>query len=168
LNRIRGLAFETDAQVNYGSAGGAVVDLQGRVMGLAADINSSQESRHGINSGVAFAVPVSQLLDVLPRLKAGHDIQARAHPFLGIGFKNDEEDIDGVYVDRVITHSGAEQAGLKSGDVIVGLNGKEVFTRPDFLEQVSGLKPGDVIQLKIRRGEATLAVSLTVGTRPKP
>ncbi len=165
LGRFQGNAFETDAQVNYGNAGGAVVDGQGRVVGIAARITT--DARHGINSGVAFAVPGDRILDGLPQLKEGAMIQVPPAPFLGIAFKNNEDEIDGVYVDRILPNSGAAESDLKAGDVVIGMEEKEVFTRSDFLEQIRERKPGDIVRLRVRRGEEKLTVSLTVGKRPR-
>lgn len=163
LSRVRGNAFETDAQVNYGNAGGAVVDVEGRLLGVATRVDLA--ASHGINSGVSFAAPGDLVRDSLPQLRGGKSILAKTSPFLGIAFKGDEEDIDGVHVESIVPNSGAAQSGLKPGDVVVGLNEKDVYTRPDLLEQVRKCKPGEVIQMRVRRGEEILTLSVKVGKR---
>lgn len=164
LDRAHGNAFETDAQVNYGNAGGAVVDVEGRLLGIATRVAAA--ASHGINSGVAFAAPGALVREGLSKLKEGKTILASRAPFLGIAFRNDEEDIDGVYVDDIVPASGAARSDLKAGDVVVGLNGKDIFTRPDLLAQVRTCKPGEIIRLKVRRGEVFLTIPLTVGKKP--
>ncbi len=164
LGRHGGTAFELDASVNYGSAGGAVADIRGRLMGLASRVMPS--APQGVDSGVAFAVPAAGILAVLPDLKAGRTIEASKPPFLGVAFEEGDAGTDGVLLSQVVPGSGAERGGLQPGDVVVAVDGKPVFTRIELVGLVGGFKPGERLEITVRREGGTRTLPVVLSERP--
>jgi serine protease DegQ len=163
---LRGLGYQnfiqTDASINPGNSGGALVNLNGDLVG----INSAIFSPSGGNIGIGFAIPSSLAGDVMNQLvKTG----AVKRGSLGIETQSLTPEIaemlgaqagKGAVVTRVLTDSAAENAGLRPGDVILSVNGKNVNTEQD-LHNTEGLLPiGSDVQLGILRdGKATTATA---------
>ncbi len=156
--------IQTDAALNLGNSGGALVDAEGRLIG----INQSIVSGSGANAGVGFAIPVNQARTVLERLAKDGKI---ARGYLGV--KPQElnrglarqfavPDQNGALVADVFPDTPAEKAGIKQGDVIVEVNGKEINDDRHLRLTVSQLAPGTKVTVKaLRRGaEKTFAVTL--------
>lgn len=146
--------IQTDAAVNPGNSGGALVNLNGDLIG----INTAIASPTGAYAGYSFAVPANIVKKVVEDLKEYGVVQ---RGFLGVNIKNiDSElakaqnlsDLKGVYIENVNKGSAAEDAGLKSGDVIKQINGIEVNSAPKLQEIVAQYRPGDKIQVKYSRG----------------
>ncbi|MDP5169632.1 MAG: trypsin-like peptidase domain-containing protein [Bacteroidia bacterium] len=158
--------IQTDAAVNPGNSGGALVDLQGNLIG----VNTAIASPTGAYAGYAFAVPANIVKKVVSDLKT-YGIVQRA--FLGVvtgvnlnGDKAKELDVEvteGVYIQGLSEIGGAYQAGLREKDVIVEIQGFPIKNDARLLEIVSRSSPGDVIQVKvIRDGKAkSFPVTLT-------
>jgi len=145
--------IQTDAAINPGNSGGALVDLQGGLIG----INTAIASPTGSYSGYGFAVPSNIVSKVVEDLLKYGTVQ---RGFLGITIRSvnstlaKDKDLNvanGVYVDSVADESGAEIAGLKPGDVITNVNGRDVHTSPELMEIVARQRPGDVVALKVNR-----------------
>lgn len=150
LNRIHGKAVQTDAKTSPVNYGGPLVDLEGRVVGVIAPL-SMQGEYAGVDlydSGIGFAVPADDLPAVVERLKKGLEI----HPaFLGIR-PDPRHASGGVRVAEVVPGTAAEEAGLKEGDVIVGLDGKAVGSFLEFFSVLGRLEAGDRVALEIENG----------------
>ena len=156
--------IQTDASINPGNSGGALVDAEGRLIG----INTAILSRSGGNQGIGFAVPVNLARGVMEQLiKHGKVVRG----FLGVGIQDltpelakqfNLPDSGGALVNDVIAGGAAEQAGLKSGDVIVELNGKPVPDSRNLKLMVGHLAPGAKTTVKVLRDgkEKTLTVNL--------
>ena len=156
--------IQTDAAVNPGNSGGALVDLNGNLIG----INTAIATQTGSYSGYSFAVPVSIVKKVMDDLLKYGVVQ---RGFLGVSIQDvdaklaDEKGIrkiEGVYVAAVSEDGAADKAGIKEGDVILKINGKEVNSSSALQEEVSRYYPGDEIEVTLRRkgDEKTLKARL--------
>lgn len=156
--------LQTDAAVNPGNSGGALVNAKGELVG----INTAIQSPTGSYSGYSFAVPVNIARKVVSDLREYGKVQ-RAVMGIRMGEvtpafaqENGLKETSGIYIGEVLTGGAAQKAGLKQGDVIRGINGIEVKTAPEFQEQLAKYTPGNTIQLLISRGgkERTVDVVL--------
>jgi len=159
--------IQTDAAVNPGNSGGALVNTSGQLIG----INSAIASPTGSYAGYSYAIPSNIVRKVTNDLMQYGSVQ---RAYLGIEYI-DRQNLspeqlkelgisrhDAVYVARVMPGGGAERAGLKKGDFITKINGVTVSTEPELLEQIARYKPGDHISITyVRDGkEATTSVEL--------
>jgi S1-C subfamily serine protease len=160
--------FQTDAGVTDTSCGGAMVDVQGRVLGVATLWSPVQ---HGRNSGIGFGVPWDRVVGALPSLKAGKSYKY-GNGFLGVTWGPSGE--DEVRVQEVVPGQPAAQAGMKPGDRVVAIDGKEVKNLMDAAEGVRTHSAGERIRVTVERddpaapGKKTrLDIEVTLGARPK-
>ena len=160
LGRVWGKAIQTDAKISPINYGGPIVDIQGRVQGILIPASpSGNDETAGFewyDSGIGFAIPMEDVLAVLPRLKEGKDLQKG---ILGIAMKN-QQDIYGVLpeIGAVLQGSAAAKAGLKPGDVIVEIEGKPVV-RMAQIQHILGVKyTGEKVSLKYKRGKDVVEV----------
>ena len=158
----------TDASINRGNSGGPMFDLNGNVIG----INSQILSPTGGNVGIGFAIPAEEAKPVIDTLMKGGKI---ARGYLGIGMQDLTDDIAdglgvpkgrGTVVARVEPGQPAEKAGLKQGDVIVKVDGKDVTPDQTLSYLVANVKPGTRVPLELYRDGKRQTLSITVGTRP--
>ena len=156
--------IQTDAAVNPGNSGGALVNTKGELVG----INTAIASRTGSYSGYSFAIPVSIVKKVVDDLKQYGEVQ---RAILGVRIQNVNADIakenkldkvSGVYVASTEDDGAAQAAGIKKGDVITAVDGIEVNTSNELQEQISKHRPGDVVQIALNRDnkEKTFKVTL--------
>lgn len=145
--------IQTDAAVNPGNSGGALVDSQGRLLG----INTAIATRTGAFSGYSFAIPVNLAARIADDIIEYGSFQ---RTFLGVTIVDlDSEyakelgvDISqGVVIEELVDGGSAQYAGLLPKDVIIGVNGRNVKSVPELQEIVGRSKVGDVLQLKINR-----------------
>jgi serine protease Do len=160
--------IQTDASINRGNSGGPMFDLNGNVIG----INSQILSPTGGNVGIGFAIPAEEAKPVIDTLMKGQKI---ARGYLGIQMQNLDDDLAdglgvpkgrGTIVGRVEPGQPAEKAGLKQGDVIVKVDGKDVTPDQTLSYIVANVKPGTRIPLELYRDGKPMSLTLTVGTRP--
>jgi len=154
--------IQTDAAVNPGNSGGALVNLKGELVG----INTAIMSPTGSYAGYSFAVPVSLVKKVYDDLLEYGTVQ-RALLGIRIGDVNaklaKEENLGvnrGVYIASVGDQSAADLAGLESGDVIIAVNEKSVNNTSELQEQVALNRPGDQVWIKYIRNQKTQTVSV--------
>ncbi len=168
VNRVWGKAIQTDAKISPVNYGGALVDVDGSVMGVLVPLspqdNSPVAGVEWYDSGIGFAIPLVDVLTTLDRLKLGKDLR----PGLA-GFNFASTDLYGgdTKIDRVRYDSPMYRAGFKDGDVIAELDGHKV-TRPAQVRHVLGSKiEGDKLAITIKRGDETKQADLTlVGELP--
>jgi Do/DeqQ family serine protease len=150
--------IQTDAAINRGNSGGALVNLQGGLIG----INTALMSPTGTYSGYGFAIPANIVSKVVEDLLEYGSVQ---RGYLGVQIRNIDGDLaqsldldrpEGVYIDSVMAGSAAADAGLLPDDVIRGINGSEVLTTPELQERIARYRPGDQIHLKVLRDGETL------------
>ncbi len=149
-------AIQTDAPVNQGNSGGPLLDAAGNVIGVVSQIASET----GGNVGIGYAVPSDTVRTVVDGLLRDGEIQ-RAY----LGVRLAELD-SGVRLADVIDGQPAGDAGLRAGDTVLEVAGKKVDTAGDVQSAVAARKPGDELELKIRRGGSERTVTVKLGTRP--
>ncbi len=149
-------AIQTDAAINPGNSGGPLLDGQGRVVGINSQIASSS----GGNEGIGYAVPIETAKEVADALIAGRSIE---RPFLGVQLADDD---NGAQVAEVTSGSPAAAAGLKQGDVITEVDGKQATSADDVRRAVAAGEPGDKLELTVRRDGASTTATATLGKRP--
>jgi Do/DeqQ family serine protease len=158
--------LQTDAVVNPGNSGGALVNLAGELIG----INTAIATRTGSYSGYSFAVPstlVKKVMDDLMKhgtVQRGllgvniRDISPELGEFLGKEFPVEQ----GVYVGGVNDNSGGKEAGLKEGDIIIGVDGRKTNTVANLQEMVARKRPGDKVEVEYIRDGKTLKTTATL------
>lgn len=160
--------IQTDASINMGNSGGALVDFEGRLVG----INTAIFSRSGGNQGIGFAVPANLAKSVMESLlKSGKVMRG----FLGVGLQPLTDDLvkafnlksdQGVLIAEVQAKSPAEKAGVKTGDVVVSVDSKPVKSTRELQLLIGSMSPGSKVALKIfREGQEK---NFTVDLAEKP
>jgi len=157
--------IQTDAAVNPGNSGGPLFNLKGEVIG----VNSQIFSRSGGFQGLAFAVPIDVAMQVADQIEHYGKV---SHGRLGIAIQEVNQALaenfglkspTGALVSSVEKDSPADKAGLKVGDVILKLDGKEISRSSDLPPMVSALKPGSKITLDVWRNASPLELTASVG-----
>ena len=155
--------IQTDAAINQGNSGGALVNAHGELVGINAVLSSPT----GAYAGYGFAIPTSIMTKVVSDLKefgtvqrailgiSGHDLDDRTKD-------KDLGTVEGVYVAEVTDGSGAKAAGIEAGDVIIKIAGKKIHNMAELQENLAMHRPGDKVEVTILRGkkEKTLDVTL--------
>ena len=149
-------AIQTDAAINPGNSGGPLLDIQGRLVGVADQI-ATGTSGTATNTGVGFAVPVDVVKSDLSQLERG---LTPTHAYLGIG-ATDATPI-GALVQSVTAKSPAADAGVEKGDVIVALDATKITGAGDLVAAIAGHHPGDRVTLTIERASNQVSVPLTL------
>lgn len=156
--------IQTDAAVNPGNSGGALVGIEGKLVG----INTAIASKTGQYAGYSFAVPASIANKVFKDIKEFGEVK---RGFLGVRIRKVTEDIaqdnnlaniTGAYVEKTTPNSAAEEAGLQSGDIILSVDGKEVTSVPKLQEIVGLKRPGDKVKVTIVRDGEKIKKELTL------
>lgn len=157
--------IQTDAAINSGNSGGALVNSEGKVIG----INTLKLSGTGIE-GIGFAIPINSTTDITSQLIQYSKVK---RPYIGIsGIDLDESTakkynlVVGVYVKSVEDFSAAEKGGLKSGDVIIEADGKSIKTMDELNEIKNSHNIGDEMKLKINRDGNEKEITITLGEQP--
>jgi serine protease Do len=154
--------IQTDAAINPGNSGGALVDAEGRLVG----INTAILSRSGGNQGIGFAIPMALARDVMESLvKDGKVTRGYLGVMIqdvttGLAHQFNLKDQKGALIGDVVPKGPADQSGLKTGDVILEFNGKPVRDSRNLKLQVARSKPGEPVEMKFLRDGA--AKTLTV------
>ena len=154
--------IQTDAAINSGNSGGALVNSQGQVIG----INTLKVSSTGVE-GIGFAIPVNSTTDVIDQLKTYKKVK---RPYIGISGRDLNAAtakrynmVEGVYIITVDEFSAAEKAGLKIGDVIIEADGKKIKTMNELNEIKNTHSIGDSMKLKIYRDGSEKEITLVLG-----
>jgi S1-C subfamily serine protease len=149
---------QTDAAINPGNSGGPLVNREGQVLG----INVSIFTDSGANDGVGFAVPADIATTYADAIVSGEPIESA---FLGVSLSGDvaTEGQAGAVIAEVIEGSGAETAGIQTGDVIIALDGVPVLGGDDLQAQVRAHQPGETVEVLIIRDEEEITITATLG-----
>jgi putative serine protease PepD len=150
--------IQTDAPINPGNSGGALVDKQGRLIGMNTSIRTGGATSSG-SVGVGFAVPGDTIKATVDRMLKGEVTDVA---FLGVGQANVENNPEGVLVGSVSASSPASAAGIRQGDLITSVNGDKVSTFADIRARIQTAKPGDVFDIKITRDGQSQTVKATL------
>ena len=151
-------AIQTDAAINHGNSGGPLLDMNGRVIGVNAQI----ESDSGGNDGVGFAIGSNAAKNVADTLISGGKVQ---HAYLGIRV-NDASGNGGAEVVSVVSGSPADKGGMKAGDVVTAIAGTEITSGDDLTAAVAAHKPSDVVNVTVTRNGKSETLKITLGVRP--
>lgn len=156
--------IQTDASVNRGNSGGALVNLKGEMVG----INTAILSPTGGNVGISFAIPSSIVQKVVKDLIEFGTVQ---RAIMGVQIQeinadlareNNLDALTGVFVDAVNDNSAAKAAGIESGDVITEINGVTVKSPSELQEMVGRYRPGDKISVTLKRKDKTKQIEVTL------
>ena len=163
VDRGWGLAVQTDAAVSPMNYGGPLIDIAGRVIGIVAPLPAEpakmMRGTELYDAGIGFAVPLEDLLAVLPRLAAGESL---ASGILGITYRS-RDAINGAPVIATVRQgSPAARAGLRPGDRIVAVDGRPVRRIADARHAVAPRHAGDAIDVEIERGQGEKTNRVTV------
>lgn len=157
--------IQTDAAINSGNSGGALVNSDGQVIG----INTLKLSGSGVE-GIGFAIPINSTLDVIDQLI---DHKKVLRPYIGITGINIDEELSkqenleiGVYVKSVEDFSPAEKAGIKPGDVIIKADGKDVEDMDDLNEVKNSHQIGETMTLVVTRNGEERELTVTLEETP--
>ena len=157
--------IQTDAAINSGNSGGALVNSEGQVIG----INTLKLQGEGIE-GMGFAIPINSTEDVTSQLIQYSKVK---RPYIGItGMDLDEQTakannlVEGIYVKAIDDFSAAEKAGLKIGDVIIQADGKDIKTMDELNEIKNSHQIGDEMTVKVNRDGEERDLTITLGEQP--
>jgi putative serine protease PepD len=148
-------AIQTDAAINHGNSGGPLLNLAGNVIGITSQIQSDS----GANDGVGFAIPSNTVQTIVQQLISTGKVE---HPLLGVRVGSAS---NGASVESVESGSGADNAGIKAGDVITAVDGTAITSGQQLRTIIAAHKPGDQLQVEIRRSGATKTLTVTLGSR---
>ncbi|RZS91811.1 putative serine protease PepD [Motilibacter rhizosphaerae] len=155
-------AIQTDAAVNPGNSGGALVDAAGRVVGINSAIASlSSGSGQSGSIGVGFAIPIDTAKVIAAELAKGQTVQ---HPVLGVTITDATGGSAGAQIGTVVSGGGADKAGLKAGDVITAVDGSAVRDAEGLQAAISGHQPGQSVSVTYTRGGSSSTTTVTLGS----
>lgn len=158
--------IQTDAAINPGNSGGALVDKNGKLIG----INTLIASTSGSSSGVGFAIPVDYAMKIAEQIIAG---QTPSHAQLGVSLTTVNSSVaarynlpvsEGAYVTRVTSSSGASKAGIAEGDIITKVGDSKVTSASDLIIAVRSHNPGDTVSVTFNRSGSEQMVDVVLGT----
>jgi putative serine protease PepD len=154
-------AVQTDAALNPGNSGGPLLNAKGEVVGIVDQIATDGNAEQ--SSGVGFAVPIDLVKSQLTTLEAGQKVE---HAYLGVATSDAPNQTGGAAIGQVTAGGPAAGAGIRAGDVVTKLGGATVSTSSDLVAAIADHKPGDKVQVTIRRGSGTIQRTVTLGTQP--
>jgi Do/DeqQ family serine protease len=156
--------LQTDASVNPGNSGGALVNLKGELVG----VNTAIASETGTFQGYSFAVPANLVKKVIEDLQKYGEVQ---RALMGVEIVDVNADVakdkklqsvEGVYIAKVNTNSGAAEAGIESGDVILEIDSRKVNSRSELQAIVASKRPGDKVAVLFRRDNTERKTTITL------
>ncbi|NNG18597.1 PDZ domain-containing protein [Naumannella sp. ID2617S] len=160
-------AIQTNAAINPGNSGGALVDVNGRLIGITSSIATlgSGQGESG-NIGIGFAIPANEVRSTVDQLISGG---AARHAYLGVSAvdatgKVGQATFSGAGVRQVVAGSPADQAGLKTGDVVLAINGEAVPSSDALIAQVRDHNVGERVTLKVARDGQAVELPVTLAT----
>jgi serine protease DegQ len=157
--------IQTDAAINPGNSGGALVDTSGHLVG----INTAIYSRSGGSQGIGFAIPVSLARQVMDQIIATGRVN---RGWLGVSARDVIHETTGAAAGAALVAvqrgGPAERAGLRAGDAVVSINGKEISDTAALINETAALNPGTKAQFKVMRGREALSLPVELGQRPIP
>jgi putative serine protease PepD len=165
-------SIQTDAAINHGNSGGPLLDQEGRVIGVNAQI----ESESGGSDGVGFAIPSNTVRSIVSQLIESGEAE---HAYLGVSMVNVP---GGAAITEVRSGTPAEKAGLRAatgtrvvegqeipsgGDVVIELDGRQISTSAELQSGVDAKQPGDSVSITVLRNGNRRTLEVTLGTRPE-
>ncbi len=165
--------IQTDAAINPGNSGGPLLDAHGDVIGMNTAVAGTLPDGTSAQN-IGFAIPVATIKSLFKSLLAGESVVNHG-AFIGVEIMSMNPTLQlqygftvssGAVVMSVIPNTGAAAAGIKQGDIIVGINGTTINSAQDVTSVLSSLHPGDQIKVTIVRGTKHLTLDVTLGTQP--
>ena len=162
--------IQTDAAINFGNSGGALVDTHGNLLG----INSAIYSQSGGSVGIGFAIPMSTAKTVMEAIiKSGHVVRVwigvetqDITPELARSFSLPRQ--NGAMIAGVVRNGPAYKGGVRPGDILLSVDDKPVSDTTGMLNQIAQLVPGEKAKMKVLRKSRETTLDVTVGKRPPP
>jgi serine protease Do len=158
--------IQTDAAINFGNSGGPLINADGEVIG----INSAISSRA---SNIGFAVPINQASEILPQLREkGHVSRG----YIGVTLRDVDEDLQqslnlasatGALVQDVTPDSPGARAGIRTYDIIIGVDGKPIESNDSLIQLIAAREPGTAATLEVLRDGRSMNVTLKLAERPR-
>jgi putative serine protease PepD len=155
-----GDAIQTDAPINPGNSGGALVNTEGKIVGINSAIATGGSSSSG-NIGLGFAISANKAKSVAEQIIKGGKV---SHPYLGVSVGDAQN--GGALISSVASGSPADKAGLKDGDVVTKVNDRAISGSEDLVGAVQASKVGATMTLTVDRGGSSTTVNVTVGETP--
>ena len=162
--------IQTDAAINQGNSGGALVDITGNLIG----INTAIYSQTGGSIGIGLSIPTIVAKQIMEQIiKTGSVTRG----WIGVEVQNLTQELadsfklsspNGVLIAGVYKNSPADHAGIKPGDVLVAVENKEVANSSDMLNLIAALSPGQTATFTVVRNQAEKSIEISIGKRPKP
>jgi putative serine protease PepD len=161
-------AIQTDAAINPGNSGGPLVDMTGALVGINSSIRTATDSSSGGQAGsigLGFAIPIDE---VMPIVKQMIDGETPTHARLGVGVENvsatEEEPFatDGAAVTQVSEGTGAQEAGLETGDVVTKVDGQIITGADSLVATIRSYRPGDKVEVTWVRNGETMTANITL------
>jgi serine protease DegQ len=161
--------IQTDAAINFGNSGGALVDTRGNLLG----INSAIYSQTGGSVGIGFAIPVSTAKNVLDSIiqhgqvvrgwigVESQDITPELADNFGLGRDH------GAIIAGVVRGGPADRAGMRPGDILLSVQGKKITSTSDMMNFIAALPPGGKAKLTVMRKNHEATLDVTIGRRPR-
>jgi putative serine protease PepD len=150
--------IQTDAPINQGNSGGALVDREGRVIG----INSAIVSQSGDNNGLGFSIPIDLAYERAVRLAAGESIET---PLLGVFGEPTDDGSPGAQITEITAGSGADAAGMEVGDVVTEMDGETIHSFEQLATLIVEHTPGDIVEITVVRDGDTFTLDAELGSR---
>jgi len=166
--------IQTDAAINPGNSGGPLLDSSGNVIGMNTAVAGTLPDGTSAQN-IGFAIPDATIESLLKQLEAGESVVNHG-AFIGVEITSMTPSLQqeygftvttGAVVMSVISGTGAAAAGVKQGDIIVGINKTTIGGAQDVASVLSALRPGAIIALHVVRGKRHLTISVTLGAQPK-
>jgi len=165
--------IQTDAAINQGNSGGALVNAKGEVIGINTFIISDSD---GGNFGAGFALPIKRVKWVMDEIVQYGGLRPRVTGFRGVVLDKRwryllklDDDMTGIYVGRVYPDSPASEAGLQVGDIIRAIDGQLILRKQDFTRLIYEAQVGTKLHLNVQRGDEMRNTVLTISSRiPAP
>jgi serine protease DegQ len=160
--------IQTDAAINFGNSGGALIDTSGNLIG----INSAIYSQTGGSVGIGFAIPVTTAKTVMESIIAsGHVVRG----WIGVESQEITPELadsfglkvqTGAIIAGVVRNGPADKGGMKPGDILLSVEGKTVADTNDMLNLIAQLPPGEKATMRVLRKSRETELAITVGKRP--
>lgn len=156
--------IQTDAAVNPGNSGGALVNTTGELVG----INTAIASNNGSYQGYSFAIPVNIVKKVVADLVEYGNVQ---RAFMGLSIQDIDsrfatekqlKQLKGVYINGITEHGAAQEAGIREGDIVTSVEGVSVASTSEFLEQIGKYRPSDKVNVTLLRNEKELVLPVVL------
>ncbi len=156
-------AIQTDAAINPGNSGGPLLDVQGRVIGVNSSIAALGSFGGQAGSiGLGFAIPINQTRVTAEQIIAEGEA---SYPVIGATLQMDPTASDGSVIGEVVPGEPAAEAGLRSGDRVVALDGQPVRGSDELIVAIRAKQPGDTVSVSFVRGQQEETVEITLGSR---